>query len=430
MKIEIYGVREFFDSRQIEEPMMFRHKRKKSAAQVMFLVFLLSPIWVQVSTYGHTDDSPQSLNQRINELLKVQQFTQALPLLEKLVVVTPNDPEAHFHLGFSLLAQANITKGAAERKALRIRARSAFAKAKELGTKELIVDALLQSIPADGSEGKAFSQNVEANGLMEQAEAFFSQGKLDDALTNYQKALQLDPGLYEAALFSGDVYSQKGEFDKAEAAYQKAISIDPNREIAYRYSATPLMKQQKYDQARDRYVEAYISEPYSRFAATGLAQWAQVTKATLGHPKIDIPTSVTFDEKGDARINWDASVLAGGKEDGSFAWVSYGATRSTWRKEKFAKTFPAEKAYRHSLPEEVEALRDVISLATSGKNIKTLSPSLAKLKKLNDEGLLEAYILIARADAGIAVDYPDYREQNRNKLRRYVVEYVLTGGGT
>lgn len=409
---------------------MLRHKRKRSAAQVMFLVFLLSPIWLQVTTYGQSEDSPQSLNQRINELLKLQQFTQALPLLEKLIVVTPNDPEAHFHLGFSLLAQANITKGAAERKTLRIRARSAFAKAKELGTKELIVDALLQSIPPDGSEGKAFSQNGEANNLMEQAEGFFSQGKLDEALTNYQKALQLDPNLYEAALFSGDVHTQKGEFEQAEAAYQKAISIDPNRELAYRYSATPLMKQQKYDQARDRYVEAFISEPYNRFAPTGLAQWAQVTKATLGHPKIDIPTSVTFDEKGDAKINLDASMLAAGKNDGSFAWISYGATRSTWRKGKFAKTFPEEKTYRHSLPEEAEALRAVISLATSGKNVKNLSPSLAKLKRLNDAGLLEVYILLARPDEGIAVDYPNYRNQNRDKLRRYVVEYVLTGGGT
>jgi len=37
---------------------------------------------------------------------------------------------------------------------------------------------------------------------MVEAEALFSQGNLNDALKNYQKALQLDPKLYEAALFS------------------------------------------------------------------------------------------------------------------------------------------------------------------------------------------------------------------------------------
>jgi hypothetical protein len=54
---------------------------------------------------------------------------------------------------------------------------------------------------------------------------------------------------------------------------------------------------------------------------------------------------------------------------------------------------------------------------------------LTKLKKLNDEGLLEAYILLARPDAGIVRDHPDYLKQHRDKLRRYVVEYVITGGG-
>ena len=183
---------------------------------------------------------------------------------------------------------------------------------------------------------------------------------------------------------------------------KRAIAIDPNRETAYRYSATPLMKQGKTEAARDRYIEAFITEPYNQFARAGLVQWAQVTKTSLAHPNIDIPTDVTFDDKGNANINLDANALLSGKDDGSFAWISYGATRSTWRKELFAKKFPNEPAYRHSLAEEAEALRSVITLATSDKKVKTLNPSLAKLKKLDDEGLLEAYILLGHADEGIS----------------------------
>src|SRR5258708_6053472 len=193
---------------------------------------------------------------------------------------------------------------------------------------------------------------------MNQGEAIFSQGKLDEALADYQKALLMDPKLYEAALFCGDVYTQKADFNQAEASYQKAIAIDPNRETAYRYSATPLMKQQKYDLARDRYIEAFIAEPYSKFSAAGLTQWANVTKTKVGHPAIDIPTTVTYDEKGDAKINLDGgALLGGGKSDGSFAWISYGGTRTLWHKEKFVKAFPNEKTYRHSLAEETDALR-------------------------------------------------------------------------
>ena len=142
-----------------------------------------------------------------------------------------------------------------------------------------------------------------------------------------------------------------------------------------------------------------------------------------------MPTKVTFDEKGNANINLDANPLLSGKDDGSFAWISYGATRSNWRKEQFAKRFPNEGVYRHSLAEEAEALRSVIDLATSEKKVKALSPSLLKLKQLNDEGLLEAYILLAQPDDGIARDHPAYLKDSRDKLRRYMIQYVVTGGG-
>jgi len=38
-------------------------------------------------------------------------------------------------------------------------------------------------------------------------------------------------------------------------------------------------------------------------------------------------------------------------------------------------------------------------------------------------------VVFALVDKGIAEDHPGYLAQNRDKLRRYVVEYVVTGGG-
>ncbi|PYP83191.1 MAG: hypothetical protein DMF61_24000 [Blastocatellia bacterium AA13] len=408
---------------------MFQCNIFKMATCFALLFFCLSTVCQPLAICVQAGDSGQELKQKATELIKQQKYTEALPILEKLSIAEPDNPETHFYLGFALIAQANITSDGAARKSLRIRARNAFIKSKELSIENSVVDALIQSIPPDGSAGEWGSQNAAANKLMAEAEAFFSQGKLNDALRNYQAVLQLDPTLYEAALFSGDVYYQQGDFQQAETWYQKAIAIDPNREIAYRYSATPLMKQGKYDQARDRYVEAYVSEPYSQFSGAGLMQWAQVTNTNLAHPQIDIPTNLVFDEKGDAKIDLDASALLRGKDDGSFAWISYVATRAIWRREKFARTFTNEKTYRHSLAEEADALRSVLTRATSDKNVKNLNPALAKLKKLNDEGLLEAYILVSRPDQEIAADHPIYLRQNRDKLRRYVVEYILTGGG-
>ena len=395
---------------------------------VFFVCFLSASLQPAVA-HAQQEQDLIELKKQASELIKKQQYTDALPILERLVKAEPEDPQIHFHLGFALIAQATTTKDDAKRKELRVRARSAFIKSKELGIREPIVDAVIQNIPPDGSDGKAFSQNVEANGLMKEAESLFSQGQLDDALANYQKALRLDPQLYEAALFSGDVYLHRDNFEQAEIWYQKAIAINPNKETAYRYSATPFMKQRKFDQARDRYVEAYITEPYNRYTTAGLTQWAQATNTTIGHPRIEVPASVSFDDKGNSNVSLDSKTFSGNKEDGSFAWIGYSLTRTVWRKGKFAQTFPQEKIYRHSLAEEADALRTVIKMATTDEKVKKLNDSIVQLKKLNDEGLLEAYILFVRVDAGIAADYPAYLKQNRDKLRRYVVQCLLTGGG-
>ena len=381
------------------------------------------------ATQAQTDQSVNDLKRQASALMKENKYTEALPILEKIATLEPNDGETQFYLGFALIGQAANTKDNAARKALRVRARDAFVKARSFNFSEPRLNAMIASLPEDGSDAPGFSANTKANDLMREGEALFSQGKADEALKKYQQALEVDPTTYHAALFSGDIYLQKQDYANAEIWYQKAIAIDPNIETAYRYSATPLMKQRKIEAARDRYVEAFITEPYSRFARAGLVQWGQATQTTLAHPQIDIPTNITFDEQGNAKINLDANALLGPKDDGSFAWISYGVARSTWRKEKFAKTYPNEKLYRHSLAEEVDALRSVISLATSDKRTKNLSPSLARLKKLDQEGLLEAYILMARADDGIAQDHPAFLKTNRDKLRRYVMEYVVTGGG-
>ncbi len=390
-----------------------------------FAVLFLSLSIFCLSGYAQTDTNLKELKQKVAELTKQTRYTEALPLLEKIVAAEPNNAEMNFYLGFALFAQANMTIETSEKQALRVKARNAFIRAKELGVQEPVVEALIQSLPPNGSDTGSFSQNLLANAVMIEAESLFGQGKLDEALKDYQKALGLDPKLYHAALFSGDVYMQRGDFTQASAWYEKAIAIDPTKETAYRYSATPLMKQGKTEAARERYIEAFITEPYNRFARAGLIQWGQVTKTALGHPQIDIPTNVTFDAKGDAKINLDASVLLSAKDDGSFAWISYGVTRSTWRKEKFANVFPNERVYRHSLAEEADALRSVIALATADKKSKKLSSSLAMLKQLDDEGLLEAYILLARPDDGIAADYAAYLKANRDKLHRYIAQHVI-----
>jgi hypothetical protein len=59
---------------------------------------------------------------------------------------------------------------------------------------------------------------------------------------------------------------------------------------------------------------------------------------------------------------------------------------------------------------------------------KTVNDEIARIEKLDSEGLLEAYVLLALADDGIARDYTGYLKTNRAKLRAYVQKYVIRSG--
>jgi tetratricopeptide (TPR) repeat protein len=404
-----------------------RRARRASfaAPSTIFFVFALLAGALPVDLFAQGAANYEAEKQRAIKLLENAKATEALPILERLSSSNPEDGQVMFYFGFALLAHSNTLKETGARKQARIRARAAMLKARESGYKNPLMESILESIPADGGEESKYSADAQADAAMREGEAAFVKGDLDAALAAYQRALTHDPKLYEAALFAGDMYFKKGQPFKAAEWYDRAIAIDPDRETAYRYSASPLMEAGKLEEARLRYVEAFVAEPFNRLARAGLIRWGEAAKVELAHPDIKVPTNVTPLKDNKMTINISPESVS--KDDGTNAWITYGMVRAGWAMEKFAKEFPAEKQYRHTLREEADALRGVVESVktqTKDKKIKSLDPSLARLVKLHDEGLLEAYILFARADQGIAQDYVEYRKTNRDKLRRYLMEYV------
>lgn len=420
---------------------------KNLKAVLLHVLMLATLVFSSVSAlHAQTPNKPDEATQKVKTLFDQGKFGEAVPYLEILVKDDPEDADLRFLYGFALLAKSKSVADAAIAKQISTQARAEFIKAKELGAKEKVLDELIAMLSEGGNgngasnvapvqkESNYFSKNQEAENLMHQAESYFARADYDKAFELYQKALKLDPGIYEAALFSGDVFLQKGNFKDAETWYQKAIVINPNRETAYRYSATPLMKQGKYEQARERYIEAYITEPYSDLARRGLVQWGQVTKTRLSHPKIDIPANVGTGANGNININLGISDDDG---DGSFAWTAYGLARAGWQSgksglsDKFKKSYPNEKEYRHSLAEEFDALKMTVSvlkerMKDKDSPVKKLSPQLQTLIEIYDDGLLEAFVLLSMPDKGIVKDHPEYLKQNRAKLRQYVAKYVIS----
>lgn len=366
-------------------------------------------------------------------LVNEKKFAEALPLLEKLAAEKQADGQVFLGLGLAHWNLQSAAKDPSATKQIRLKARTAFLKASEMGASTPEIDLLAASIKADGGD-KSVSDNAQANAAMDEAYSDFARRDYKKAVVAYERAANLDPTHYEAALYTGNTYYSLRDFDKAGIWFAKAIALDANRETAYRYWGDGLMLAGKTKEAQDKFFDAIIAEPYSSAAWRGLLQFAQREKITLAHPKIDIPVNISSSENGNTKLTLGMNDKDA--DDGSIIWTAYGLNRAAWRTGKdgnrsdyFSKAYPNEQSYRHSLAEETEALRSALAVLKDGRTVKNLNPAIAALKKLNDEGLLEAYVLLARSDAGIRRDYAVYRQNNRDKLKRYLTEYVIKNGG-
>jgi len=375
---------------------------------------------------------PDEDRQRAFRLYKDTKYTEALPLFEKLAAKNPDDVAVIETYGLLVMTQAAYLKDPAARKQARIRGRELLLRAQKLGADSALLRTMIDQTPPDGGDDTGFSTKKEVDEAMREGEAAFASGNLPKAIEMYQQALLLDPKLYEAALFLGDVYFKSADQVKAGEWYDRAIKINPDRETAYRYWGDALMKQGHVTEAGDKFVEAYIAEPYSRLARAGFIGWGERVHIDLAHPRVVLPANV--DRKGDKEttITLDPNLLKKDDKSGSSAaWVTYSLVRANWASTEFAKQYPNEKTYRHSLKEEAAAMRAALKVLEEQKNANAsnVDPSLQILKKLDKEGLLEPFILLALPDAGIAEDFVAYRRSNVENLRRYVKQYVLTGGG-
>jgi tetratricopeptide (TPR) repeat protein len=252
-----------------------------------------------------------------------------------------------------------------------------------------------------------------------------ARGDFDKAIECYTRALKADPALYEAPLFLGDVYFKMNKPDEAGKWYSAAIRLNPDRETAYYYWADVLERGGKMAAARLRLIDALVASPYSQSCARAARQWAARAGVRIAAPEIPVPDL----KQGPDGYSLNLELSNAPDTDGSLSWLAYVNVRGRWTKgSTFQDAYKNEKVYRHSLREETEALQAVADLAAKsladGK-VKNLDPGLKILKDLATSKLIEPYVLLTRADRGIAQDYATYRKEHSDRLREYLSRYVF-----
>jgi Flp pilus assembly protein TadD len=366
--------------------------------------------------------------QQAMQLFDQGKHLEALPLLEELAQKSPDDTDVVVALAASLVGQASTLTDRAAAAKERLRAKDLLEKSGSTGPLAKNLLQVLRTMP-DGSEVQ-FSQNPAVEQAMRAGEAAFSRGDFDEAITNYSKALELEPKNYEATLFIGNSFHRKNDFAKAQEWYEKAIGLDPNTETAYRYDAHMLMRKGDLAKARTMLIHAAVAEPYNRIVWHDLKIWTAFNSSGFNLSYAGVLPDSMAPKKNDS--GFEISLFPKRAQDLSDAWEAYHLVRTDWKERgKFKQHFPDETGYRHSLAEETEALiAEVRALQQLRGDIGTAElvtedQSLMLLLKLYDAGLLEPYVLFRLGDDGIAKDYATYREKNRDKLEEYLEKFVI-----
>jgi tetratricopeptide (TPR) repeat protein len=358
-------------------------------------------------------------------LYKAQNFIAALPLYEDLHKRHPRENQWRERLAMCLLAAGDTET---ERHDNRERARSLLIEARDSGDNSALLQVLLEKLAAIPADPKSHATTAPAQPdspavvALKQGDKVFVNGDLPGAMRLYKQAMALDPKLYEAPLFAGDAQYKMGNFDEAGRWFAQAIAINPNRETAYRYWGDDLMKAGKPQEAEAKFIDAIVAEPYQKTPVLGLKQWADATKNHLSSPAIKLPPRQEVGPTG-GQVHIDANAANGPMGPAVTTYV-LGAT--VYRFGAFAKAYPTETTYRHSLAEEAQSIR--LALSTLKKNnvpTDQYDPTWKALADLDANNMLEAWILIDRADQGIAHDYVAYREAHRDLLHAYIAKYEV-----
>jgi len=82
-------------------------------------------------------------------------------------------------------------------------------------------------------EGGSLSNPNLANAYYNRGINYRTKGLADQAIADYTKAIEIDPGNASAYVNRGVAYKTKGLADQAIADYTKAIEIDPGSASAY-----------------------------------------------------------------------------------------------------------------------------------------------------------------------------------------------------
>jgi tetratricopeptide (TPR) repeat protein len=106
----------------------------------------------------------------------------------------------------------------------------------------------------------------------------YREGRYDEAVPSFEKALTLNPHLSVAWLNLGNLHFHRKDLDAAERCYREALSLDPRQGSAATQLGLVYLEQGQLDLAREPLEKAVSIDPSDTWAHLGLSEFHRRTR--------------------------------------------------------------------------------------------------------------------------------------------------------
>ena len=117
------------------------------------------------------------------------------------------------------------------------------------------------NLEVDVKQTETTIKAAEADGWLAKGNTAYEAKNIDEAITCYKKAAELDPGFASAYYNLGIIYAAKGMFDQAISSYKKVLTIKPDYYAARNNLATAYITLGMFDQAITELKQVLESNP-------------------------------------------------------------------------------------------------------------------------------------------------------------------------
>jgi tetratricopeptide (TPR) repeat protein len=168
---------------------------------------------------------------------------------------------------------------------------------------------------ANDGRAPAVAAPEPASAAVLRAQEFESQGQYEQALAEFERAIETNPRMTVAYLGAGDIYRQQGDYESAEERYAMAARIEPRNFDAQYLHGLALQMLDRLADAVKAYIRALTIRPDDFNANLNLG----TAYLQLGEPQQALPyaeRAVRLDGKdGAARTNLGAIYAALGRHE-------------------------------------------------------------------------------------------------------------------